>query len=154
FAIPEPQLAMPEPLPEPLYVRLADILVILSATLVSLAGGAWLIAQLGIELSHAILAALGTYCVLLLVHVLARRSLRPQVADETAPVEDESDGHWQTGAEAFDAALARQMPQAPHAGEPEVGTHPVATEGAAPHARHGAWAGALPLPEPKEDSEA
>ena len=59
FAVPEPQFAAPEALPEPLYMRMGDILVILSATLVSLAGGAWLIAQLGVDLSHAILAALG-----------------------------------------------------------------------------------------------
>jgi cyclic-di-GMP phosphodiesterase TipF (flagellum assembly factor) len=149
FAFPEPQLAVPERLPEPFYVRMGDVLVILSATLVSLAGGAWLIAQLGVELSHAILAALGTYCALLLLHVLTRRALRPPAVDETASVEDESDVHWQTGAEAFESALARQ---AAHAGHEDHDEPPAAAE--APRYRHGTWGDSLPVPEDSEAAQA
>jgi cyclic-di-GMP phosphodiesterase, flagellum assembly factor TipF len=145
FAVPEPQLAMPEPLPEPLYVRLADVLVILSATLVALAGGAWLIAQLGVDLSHAILAALGAYCGLLLAHVLARRALRQPVLDETAGVEDENDVHWQTGAEAFEAALARQAPHADRRDDDDE--HAPAAD--AESSRQGGWGDPLRLPEAK-----
>jgi hypothetical protein len=55
FAAPEPQLVVQEPA----YGRLADGLVIVSATLMSLAAGAWLIGHLELDLSYAILAALG-----------------------------------------------------------------------------------------------
>ena len=148
FAVPEPQFAAPEALPVPLYMRMGDILVILSATLVSLAGGAWLIAQLGFELSHAILAALGAYCVLLLLHVVARRALSPKDADSTAAVDDEDDVHWQTGAAAFEAALARQAAQAT---QDEASA---AADEAASDSRVGSWPDPLPMPEPEESDAA
>ena len=148
FAVPEPQFAAPEALPEPLYMRMGDILVILSATLVSLAGGAWLIAQLGVDLSHAILAALGAYCALLLLHVVTRRALSPKDEDGTAAVDDEGDVHWQTGAEAFEAALARQAAQTTQDEDPAA-----ADEGA-PRSRHGSWPDPLPMPESEESDAA
>jgi cyclic-di-GMP phosphodiesterase TipF (flagellum assembly factor) len=132
FAVPEPELAVPEPL----YVRMGDAFVIVSATLVSLAAGAWLIAQLGLDLSHAILAALATYCALLGVHVVARRSLSPKDAD--APAET-GDVHWQTGAAAFEAALSRQA-----AAQDEQ----LDADDEPPHAR--TWPDPLPLPAAEE----
>src|SRR5262245_39901637 len=84
--------------PEPLYVRLGDAFVILSATLLSLASGAWLIARLEFTLSSAILAALGTYCTLLVLHLMARRLLQEgETEDDSA---GEGDVHWQSGAAA------------------------------------------------------
>src|SRR5262245_62059659 len=71
FAAPEPQLVAQEPL----YVRLGDAFVIVSATLMSLAAGAWLIAHLELDLSYAIMAALATYCGLLLLHLSMRRAV-------------------------------------------------------------------------------
>jgi cyclic-di-GMP phosphodiesterase TipF (flagellum assembly factor) len=156
FAVPEPQLAatgplrepLLEPLPEPLYVRMGDVLVILSATLVSLAGGAWLIAQLGLELSHAILAALGIYCTLLLLHVLTRRALGPTDRGEGAPMDDEGDVHWQTGGAAFEAALARQASQAPD------GERSATADAPAPRSRPESWPNPLPMPEADETEAA
>jgi EAL domain-containing protein (putative c-di-GMP-specific phosphodiesterase class I) len=144
FAIPEPELAAPGPSPDPLYVRMGDVLVILSATLVSLAGGAWLIAQLGFELSHAILAALGAYTAMLLLHVLTRRALSPPDEGETAAAEDESDVHWQTGAAAFEAALARQATQT------TKDEDAAATDEAPSRARLTPWPDTLPMPESEE----
>ncbi len=122
FAVPDPQLATPEPLlgplAEPLYVRMGDIFVILSATLVSLASGGWMMARLGLDLSYAILAALVTYGVLLGVHMAARRVLNPKPEDAEAE-SAESDVHWQTGAAAFEAALSRQAAQLERAAEAE-----------------------------------
>ena len=64
----------------------------------------------GFDLSYAILASLGTYCALLLLHLLARRADADGEAEDIAA--DEGDVHWQTGAAAFEAALARQDAQA------------------------------------------
>src|SRR5262245_5245101 len=136
FAVPEPQLVAHEPF----YVRMGDVLVILSATLVSLAGGAWLIAQFGVELSHAIVAALGTYCTLLRLHVRTRRARSAKDGEETAVAADEGDAHWQTGAAAFEAALARQWAQ-PQAPDDE---RPAAADGPAPRSRLGSWPDPLP----------
>src|SRR5262245_60019474 len=100
--------------PEPLYVRLGDAFVILSATLLSLASGAWLIGRFGFTLLSAILAALGTYCTLLVLHLLARRLMRDGEAEEDDAA-GEGDVHWQSAPAAFDAALARQPGDAEHA---------------------------------------
>ena len=89
---------------EPLHARFGDAFVILSVTLLSLASGAWLISRLGFELWPAMLAALTIYCVLLLVHVIVRRSFTAD--DDEEDDLDESDVHWQSAAERFDAALA------------------------------------------------
>jgi EAL domain-containing protein (putative c-di-GMP-specific phosphodiesterase class I) len=141
FAMSDPQLAVPEPA----FARFGDAFVILSATLVSLAAGASLIVQLGFDLSYTILVALGTYCALLVLHLLARRRL---VANATAGWRREdvaADLHWQTGAAAFEAALARQATRAEDAAagveeelEPSVS---------------GVWSDRLPMPEPSEVEE-
>src|SRR5262249_25867461 len=132
FAVPDPQFSTPEPL----YVRLGDVFVILSATLLSLASGAWLIAQLGLDLSHTILAALGIYCALLVVHILVRRGL---AADDAADTDaGESDVHWQTGAAAFEAALSRQEAQAERLSPAE--------EAPLARARDAGWPNPLPMP--------
>src|SRR5918992_609461 len=60
--------------PQPSHERVSDAFVILSVTILSLASGAWLISNLGLELSSALLASLAIYCVLLLVHLLVRRA--------------------------------------------------------------------------------
>jgi cyclic-di-GMP phosphodiesterase TipF (flagellum assembly factor) len=158
FAVPEPQLAAPRALAEPLYVRLGDAVVIISATLVSLAAGAWLIAQIGFDLSYAILVALATYCALLVLHLFMRRNL----TGKAEPGLDESDVHWQTGAAAFEAALSRRAAKpdthsdslserlASRAPEPdEMQEEQEQQEEAAPRARSG-WSEALPLPVPDE----
>jgi cyclic-di-GMP phosphodiesterase TipF (flagellum assembly factor) len=121
--------------PQPLYVRLGDAFVILSATLLSLASGAWLIAHLGFDLSYAILVSLGTYCTLLLLHLLARRILHPgEAEDDEGAHLDEDDVHWQSGTAAFESALAR------HAGDGEREPD----EPPAGHAR--GWPEPLPMP--------
>jgi cyclic-di-GMP phosphodiesterase TipF (flagellum assembly factor) len=132
FALPEPHLVAREPL----YVRLGDVFVILSATVMSLAAGAWLIAQLRLDLSYAILASLGAYCALLLVHLLARRALNPGGETEAEADEDYGDVHWQTGAAAFDAALSRN-----------------AADEEPARSRTGAWPDPLPMP-PEHESDA
>jgi cyclic-di-GMP phosphodiesterase TipF (flagellum assembly factor) len=134
FAAPEPELAATQ---EPFYVRMGDAFVIVSATLMSLAAGAWLIARLELDLSYAILVALGAYCALLLLHLLMRRA----VLDDGRPeeeVEDEDDIHWQTGAEAFDTALSHDDDQAEGAPSDEE---------AEPRSRPDPWSSALPMPE-------
>lgn len=142
FAVPEPQLDAPAPL----YARMGDAFVILSATLVSLAAGAWLIATLRFDLSHAILSALGIYCVLLLVHMLVRRALdRTDEDDEEIADDGESDVHWQSGVAAFEAALSRQEAQ----GQPIHDERATATDEATRQARLGAWSEPLPTPAPE-----
>jgi cyclic-di-GMP phosphodiesterase TipF (flagellum assembly factor) len=143
FAAPEPQLVAQDPL----YVRLGDAFVILSATLMSLASGAWLIAQLGFDLSYAILAALGTYCGLLVLHVLARgRVLGRDDADDETDADagaGEDDVHWQTGAAAFDAALSRHTDQADRPLAPGDAPWPRPPLGTA-------WPEQLPMPAPDQ----
>jgi cyclic-di-GMP phosphodiesterase TipF (flagellum assembly factor) len=127
---------------QPFHARFGDAFVILSVTLLSLASGAWLITNLGLELSSAMLASLAIYCVLLLLHLLVRRTF---AADED---EDEGDGalggdsHWNTdiASQRFEAALkrsslnpARPAPQA----EPDQ---------ARSASKPGAWPEPLPMP--------
>jgi cyclic-di-GMP phosphodiesterase, flagellum assembly factor TipF len=119
--------------PQPFYVRLGDAFVILSATLLSLASGTWLIVHLRFDLSYAILASLGTYCTLLLLHLLARRLLQPAEAEDDTQL-DEGDVHWQSGTAAFESALAR------HAGDAE------GEPGNPPPARARDWPEPLPMP--------
>jgi EAL domain-containing protein (putative c-di-GMP-specific phosphodiesterase class I) len=142
FAASDPQLVAPEPFHgpfrEPFYVRLGDALVIVSATLVSLAAGAWLISRLELDLSYAILAALGAYCTLLLLHLSMRRAVMGSDATEADAGNGDHDIHWQTGAEAFEAALSR------HAAEGDDSTGP--EEKPKPSVRLGAWAEPLPMP--------
>ena len=83
---------------EPLLTRFGDVFVILSATLLSLASGAWLISRLGLELSSALLSALAIYCSLLLFHLLVRRSFKDG-AEEPERYDHGDDGdHWHTDA--------------------------------------------------------
>jgi EAL domain-containing protein (putative c-di-GMP-specific phosphodiesterase class I) len=134
FAAPEPELAAAH---EPFYVRMGDAFVIVSATLMSLAAGAWLIARLELDLSYAILAALGTYCGLLLLHLLMRRAVIDDATDEEE-AGDDGDIHWQTGAAAFEAALSRHDAQAE--GSPSF------DDEAEPQSRSNLWSSALPMP--------
>ena len=137
FAAPEPELAA---LQEPFYVRLGDAFVIVSATLMSLAAGAWLIARLELDLSYAILAALGTYGGLLLLHLLMRRAVMgSDSAEDDSDDDDDDDIHWQTGAAAFEAALSRHDAQSERS--------PSAEDEAEPQAPSSLWSSALPLPE-------
>ncbi|HEX5957795.1 MAG TPA: EAL domain-containing protein [Hyphomicrobiaceae bacterium] len=149
FAVSDPQLATPEPLlgplVEPLYVRMGDIVVVLSATLVSLASCVWMMARLGLDLSYAILAALVTYGVLLGVHMVARQVLNPRPQDEEAE-SVENDVHWQTGAAAFEAALSRQAAQLERAA--------AAGEDDAEAASGGTWSGKLTMPAAEDDAAA
>jgi cyclic-di-GMP phosphodiesterase TipF (flagellum assembly factor) len=133
--------------PEPLYVRLGDAFVILAATLLSLASGAWLIAQFGLELSFAILAALGTYCTLLVLHLLVRRRLHAgEERDDHEPGEADADAHWQTGPAAFESALARHADDADRLPVPDDAPPMSRT-------RPGAWPEPLPMP-PADENEA
>jgi cyclic-di-GMP phosphodiesterase TipF (flagellum assembly factor) len=125
--------------PQPLLARFGDAFVILSVTLLSLASGAWLIASFGLELTSAMLASLAIYGVLLLLHLLVRRSF----AD---PEEDEDDllygdSHWQAApaAEQFEEALARKA-----LSDPPLAAGP----GAEPPRRSqpGIWPEPLPMP--------
>ena len=87
---------------QPLHERLGDAFVILSVTVLSLACGAWLVANLRFALSSALLASLGLYCALLLVHLFVRRSYS---GGRQAHNED-VDAHWQSASdESFEATL-------------------------------------------------
>src|SRR5262245_66389545 len=55
--------------------RFADAFVIFSVTVLSMALGAWFLLQLGLSLWPGMAAALTVYTVLLLLHLLVRRSL-------------------------------------------------------------------------------
>jgi len=127
--------------PEPLYVRLGDAFVILSATLLSLASGAWLIARFGFDLSSAILASLGAYCTLLLVHLLARRLMQGREDQDGETDEGEGDLHWQSAPAAYDTGLVR------HSGE---GGHLPADEAAQSRTQPGTWPEPLPMPSSEE----
>ena len=135
FAEPEPELAAVQ---EPFYVRLGDAFVIMSATLMSLAAGAWLIARLDLDLSYAILAALGAYCALLLLHLLLRRSVMGGDGVEEEADEDDDDIHWQTGAAAFETALSQHDAQSERS--------PSAEDEEEPQGRFNLWSSALPMP--------
>jgi EAL domain-containing protein (putative c-di-GMP-specific phosphodiesterase class I) len=133
FAAPEPQLVAQQPF----YMRLGDALVIVSAALISVAAGAWLIARLELDLPYAILGALGAYCGLLLLHLSMRHALMDGGAAEDAG--GDHDIHWQTGAAAFEAALARHDAQAE--------APPSAEDEGQPHSDSKPWYSALPIPE-------
>jgi cyclic-di-GMP phosphodiesterase TipF (flagellum assembly factor) len=122
---------------DPVYVRLGDAFVIVSATVVSLAAGAWLIAHLELDLSYAIMAALGTYCGLLLLHLSMRRAVLDEGGTDE-DVGDDGDIHWQTGAAAFEAALSRHDAQTEGA---------AAAEAEGDQDRSGLWSSALPMPD-------
>ncbi|HXE68683.1 MAG TPA: EAL domain-containing protein [Hyphomicrobiaceae bacterium] len=57
------------------HERFADAFVIFSVTVLSMALGAWFLLQLGLSLWPGMAAALSVYTVLLLFHLLVRRSL-------------------------------------------------------------------------------
>src|SRR5262245_45382574 len=66
------QLGIPGP--QPSQGRFADAFVIFSVTVLSMALGAWFLLQLGLSLWPGMAAALSIYTVLLLFHLLVRRS--------------------------------------------------------------------------------
>jgi len=124
--------------PQPLLARFGDAFVILSVTLLSLASGAWLITSFGLELTSAMLASLAIYGILLLLHLLVRRSFA-----DTEDDDDEllyGDSHWQTApaAERFETALAQSALNAP--ARAVAFTEP-------PHrSQPGIWPEPLPMP--------
>jgi cyclic-di-GMP phosphodiesterase TipF (flagellum assembly factor) len=67
------QLGIPGP--QTSHGRFADAFVIFSVTVLSMALGAWFLLQLGLSLWPGMAAALTVYTVLLLFHLLVRRSL-------------------------------------------------------------------------------
>jgi cyclic-di-GMP phosphodiesterase, flagellum assembly factor TipF len=123
--------------PQPLHARFGDAFVILSVTLFSLATGAWLIASLAWDLMPAMLASLAVYGVMLLLHLIVRRSYAEAEDDE----DDElyGDSHWQSGpaAERFEATLARSAAAATMPAEPPPPPH---------RSQPGVWPEPLPMP--------
>jgi cyclic-di-GMP phosphodiesterase, flagellum assembly factor TipF len=125
--------------PQPLLARFGDAFVILSVTLLSLASGAWLITSFGLELTSAMLASLAIYGILLLLHLLVRRSFA-----DTEDDDDEllyGDSHWQTApaAERFETALAQSALNAP--------ARAMAPSTEPPHrSQPGIWPEPLPMP--------
>src|SRR5262245_13970320 len=63
--------------------RFADAFVIFSVTVLSMALGAWFLLQLGLSLWPGMAAALTVYTVLLLLHLLVRRSLLDDGGSDT-----------------------------------------------------------------------
>jgi cyclic-di-GMP phosphodiesterase TipF (flagellum assembly factor) len=122
--------------PEPFYARFSDAFVLLSVTLLSLALGAWFIARLELELSSALLGALGAYCVLLLLHLFVRRRLMAPEQNQLA----EDDPHWQSDAAAqrFEAELALRLAEAQNT--------PDSPDPSMPHSQAGTWPEPLPMP--------
>jgi cyclic-di-GMP phosphodiesterase TipF (flagellum assembly factor) len=133
--------------PEPLHERFADAFVILSVTLLSLALGAWLIARLQFGLSSAMLASLGVYCTLLLLHLVVRRTLAPAREPDADPAR--GDAHWGAGEGAgrFEQELAH------HLAGLERANHPPG-EMPAPPSRPGTWPVPLPMPDRAEAADA
>ena len=123
---------------QPLHARFGDVFVILSATLLSLASGAWLIAQLGLELSSALLSALGIYCSLLLFHMIMRRSFTG--AEDDRGHHDDGGEHWHSEAagDQFEAMLAEPSADA----DPGLPMPPEALHRSEP----GQWPEPLPMP--------
>lgn len=122
--------------PEPFYARYTDAFVMLSVTVLSLALGAWLIARLEFELTSALLAALGVYVSLLLLHLFVRRRM---MGSET---ESAQGSEWENNAAArrFEAELAQRLAEAEQSGIPpehEQETAPL---------RPGEWPEPLPMP--------
>jgi cyclic-di-GMP phosphodiesterase, flagellum assembly factor TipF len=75
------QLGIPDSRSSP--GRFADAFVIFSVTVLSMALGAWFLLQLGLSLWPGMAAALSVYTVLLLFHLLVRRSLIDAGGEET-----------------------------------------------------------------------
>ncbi len=130
--------------PEPFYARFSDALVLLSVTLMSLALGAWFIAHLELELTSALLGALGAYCGLLLLHLFMRR--RMMAPEQAAALDD--DPHWQGNAAAqrFEAELAQRLAEAHNA--------PDSPDPSMPQSQPGAWPEPLPMPAASSRPEA
>ena len=125
--------------PQPLLARFGDAFVILSVTLLSLASGAWLITSFGLELTSAMLASLAIYGILLLLHLLVRRSFADTEDDDELLY---GDSHWQTApaAERFETALARSALNAPPRAMAPGAEPP-------PHrSQPGIWPEPLPMP--------
>jgi cyclic-di-GMP phosphodiesterase, flagellum assembly factor TipF len=127
--------------PQPLHARFGDAFVIVSVTLLSLASGAWLISSIGLELTSAMVASLAIYCILLLLHLLVRRSFA-DTPDEDDDALLYGDSHWQTDPAAgrFEAALARSSLTAP---PPAMAP---GTEPPPPRSQPGIWPEPLPMP--------
>lgn len=123
--------------PEPFYARFSDAFVLLAVTLLSLALGAWFIARLELELTSALLGALGAYCTLLLLHLLVRRRLMAPDEDRAPPADDP---HWQSDAAAqrFEAELALRLTEAQNT--------PDSPDPSMPHSEPGTWPEPLPMP--------
>jgi cyclic-di-GMP phosphodiesterase, flagellum assembly factor TipF len=133
--------------PQPSHERFSDAFVILSVTILSLASGAWLISNLGLELSSALLASLAIYCVLLLLHLLVRRAFAGGDSHEDFLDEDP---HWHSAAgERFAAALAETSTDAlPQERPMELSRPHLAADDPPPQMRSqpGAWPEPLPMP--------
>jgi len=128
--------------PQPLHARFGDAFVILSVTLLSLASGAWLITTIGLELTSAMLSSLAIYCILLLLHLVVRRSFADN-RDDDDNADLYGDSHWQTDPAAvqFEEALARNSLTA----HPPT-TAPVAEPPLPPRSQPGIWPEPLPMP--------
>ena len=121
--------------PEPFYARYSDAFVMLSVTVLSLALGAWFIARLEFELTSALLAALGVYVSLLLLHLFVRRRLFAPGASS------DPEASWETNAAArrFESELAQRLAEAEQTdGMPQEFEQPL---------RQGEWPEPLPMPE-------
>ena len=131
--------------PQPSHERLSDAFVILAVTVLSLASGAWLISNLGLELSSALLASLAIYCVLLLLHLLVRRAFADR--DDGEDFLD-GDPHWHSAGERFAEALAETSAETPLP-EARMGL-PRTDEPAEPpplaRPQPGGWPEPLPMP--------
>lgn len=136
--------------PQSLHARFGDAFVILSVTLLALASGAWMITNLNLELTSALLASLAIYGTLLLLHLLVRRSYS-DARDEDEDEDLYGDSHWQTSpaGDRFEATLARSslnavppaaMPARPE--PPQPPPHPRSQTGS----QAGIWPEPLPMP--------
>jgi cyclic-di-GMP phosphodiesterase, flagellum assembly factor TipF len=123
--------------PEPFYARYTDAFVMLSVAVLSLALGAWLIARLEFELTSALLAALGAYVSLLLLHLFVRRRMMGSGAD----VAQGSDWENNAAARRFEAELAQRLAEAEQSGIPQEHEQESAP------LRPGEWPEPLPMPE-------
>ena len=132
--------------PQPSHERFSDAFVILSVTVLSLASGAWLISNLGLELSSALLASLAIYCVLLLLHLLMRRAFAERDSSEDFLDEDP---HWHSAAgERFAEALAETSTDAlPQERPMELSRSRLAADEPPPmRSQPGGWPEPLPMP--------
>jgi cyclic-di-GMP phosphodiesterase TipF (flagellum assembly factor) len=89
----------------------SDAFVIFSVTVLSLACGAWLVAQIGVSLSWATIGALSVYSILLAIHLLVRRAVGESGGEMRPSEREQEDGGWLSSSPALANPSPIELPQ-------------------------------------------